>query len=163
MTRVMTDRAAPADAGASAQARAAELHATCLHEYAHLAAARHFGACGFVTVRRAPRVQRDGWAWQGRFQLFGALADDEWRIVAIAGSVAECVSRGIADDAEALAAALREPGALSACDEVLARGFDANDVAYCVALIRNAWNAIDCDARERAAQISLECASPFVR
>jgi hypothetical protein len=127
------------------------LYATCLHEYAHLAVARHFGACGFVTVQRLHAGEA---TWQGRFQLYGALDDDAWRIVALAGTLAERLFEGHPASAALLEAVLRKPGALSYCDAKLAQGFDRGDVTSCLAVLRDAWPAITCDARERVTEIS---------
>jgi hypothetical protein len=139
----------------------ANLHATCVHEYAHLAVARHFGACGFVTVSPARRRHGNEPHWQGRFQLFGQLADDEWRIVALAGSLAECIAGGSKPDPLLLAEALRRAGALSPCDAALAQGFDAQDVERCLAVILAAWREIVRDAAERAGDVARDYARAF--
>lgn len=135
------------------------LYATCLHEYAHRAVACHFGAFGFVTVRRLRAAASGKPGWQGRFQLFGALDDDEWRIVAIAGTLAERLYAGLPADAAVLESALRLPGALSDCDAALAGDFVREDVARCAVVLREQWAAISREAWERLAEISDPAAS----
>jgi len=129
------------------------LRATCVHEFAHLAVARRFGACGFVTVQRLHVAGTPRATWQGRFQLFGELDDDAWRIVAIAGTLAEQLLAGREAEATSLHRLLRMPGALSYCDRALARGFDRDHVASCVDALRDAWRTIIGDASERAEDI----------
>jgi hypothetical protein len=157
-----TRTAAPRIAYASGPWTAANtrsLYTTCLHEFAHLAAARSFGACGFVTVQRLGTGDLQNAKWQGRFQLFGALDDDAWRVVALAGTLAERLFDGHPANLSQLARALRLPGALSYCDAALARGFDRDHVDACIAVVSNAWAAIIDDATERAAEISERLAS----
>ena len=134
---------------------ACDLHATCIHEYAHLAVARHFGAFGFVTVTRVTLAEPRVPAWRGQFQLFGELPDQAWRIVALAGTLAEWHFDGATTDATALDAMLRWPGALSSCDEALARGFDRDDVQDCLAVLAGAWPTILRDAAERVQETML--------
>jgi hypothetical protein len=121
---------------------------TCLHEYAHLVVARHFGAAGFVMID-AGRTSESRYG--GRFQMYGDLADDEWRIVALAGAVAERVDDEPCVAASLLAAALRaEPGLLSGADAQLAAGFVLADVERCLCLVNKLWHEIASEARERA-------------
>ena len=134
-------------------AELAALRATCLHEYAHLAVARHFGACGFVAIRRDASAGLHRASWHGRFQLFGPLQDDEWRIVAIAGTIAERMADGAAEDAALLDASLRCPETLSPCDAALARGHDVDDVRRCIEIVRDAWPDIVRDAMEREEEV----------
>jgi hypothetical protein len=143
----------------SSAVNARALYTTCLHEFAHLAAARSFGACGFVAVQRLGISYPEDTKWQGRFQLFGALDDDAWRVVALAGTLAERLFDGHPANASQLEEALRRPGALSYCDAALARGFDRGDVHACIAVVNDAWAAIIDDANERAAEISDRLAS----
>jgi hypothetical protein len=97
------------------------LRRACLHEYAHLIVARHFGAAGFVTIAGDATSCRYG----GRFQMYGELADDEWRVVALAGVVAERLDEEPTLEACTLAAALRaDADLLSGTDARLAAGFD---------------------------------------
>lgn len=126
------------------------LRATCLHEEAHLAVARHFGACGFITIRR---VTGSTTTWQGRFQLVGDIEDDAWRIVALAGTLAERLDDDRAIDARELASALRRPGALSPCDEALARGFRIDDVRRCLAIVHAMRPMLARDADERVREV----------
>ena len=129
-----------------------ELYATCLHEYAHSIVAQHFGACGFVTIQRL-HVESGSSRWQGRFQLFGELDDDAWRVVALAGTLAERLAEGRAADVARLDGLLHAPGALSSCDASLAQGFDRSHVATCIDVLCNEWTAIGRDAFERAAEV----------
>ena len=127
----------------------ARLHRTCLHEAAHLAVARQFGATGFVRILRVGDAQEP--AWLGRFQLHGELADDEWRIVALAGAVAELVALDGARDAAALRERLeRDATLLTGPDEALAKGYDLEDVARCLALVTRVWRDIEAEASARA-------------
>ena len=128
------------------------LLATCLHEYAHLAVARHFGATGFVRVSRVAAAPP---SWLGRFQLFGELADDEWRVVALAGAVAELLAREAAPDAAHTAARLaRDPALTTGTDGQLARGYDIADVARCLSIVKRAWREIVSEAVERANEVA---------
>ena len=129
----------------------AALHAlwrACLHEYAHLVVARHFGAAGFVAIAGDATACSYG----GRFQMYGELADDEWRIVALAGVVAERLDEEPTVTASVLSAALRaDPDMLRGTDARLAAGFDEADVERCVSLVRVLWRDIAGEANERIA------------
>jgi hypothetical protein len=135
-------------------APASGLRAACVHEYAHLVVARGFGACGFVTVARIAGRTEGGAAWCGRFQLFGELSDDEWRIVALAGAIAERVEARTACDSRSLLESLQRPGALSDSDARLAFGYDASDIERCLRLVTTCWQEIDAQAAERAASVA---------
>jgi hypothetical protein len=130
---------------------AASSHAlgrVCLHEYAHLVVARHFGAAGFVAIVGDSTSCRYG----GRFQMYGELADDEWRIVALAGLVAERLDDEPTLTASVLAAALgADPDLLSGTDAQLAAGFDEVDVERCLSLVTTLWRDITGEANERLA------------
>jgi hypothetical protein len=131
-------------------ADASELRRASIHEYAHLAVARHFGACGFVTVQRIVPRPPQGDRYAGRFQMFGELTDIEWRMVALAGTLAECLDSEPAIDAEAVAARLDDGRlVLSPVDAALARGHGGEELARCLALLKELWPAIDADAIER--------------
>ena len=120
----------------------------CLHEYAHLVVARHFGAAGFVAIGGDATTCRYG----GRFQMFGELADDEWRVVALAGVVAERLDEEPTVTASVLTAALRaDPDLLRGTDVQLAAGFDEADVERCVSLVRMLWRDIAGEANDRLA------------
>src|SRR4051812_19261483 len=111
----------------------AALRRACLHEYAHSTVARHFGAAGFVTIVRG---KADEPAYGGRFQMYGELADHEWRIVALAGAVAESVNDDPEVEALSLVTALRaKSGVLSGVDAQLAADFADDDVAQCLFLV----------------------------
>jgi hypothetical protein len=130
---------------------ARDLRRACIHEYAHLAIARRFGACGFVTI--VPIVPRtpDEERFAGRFQMLGELADDEWRIVALAGTVGECLDGDPCADALEIARRLDDGTlALPDVDAQLARGYTAEDVVRCVALVRAEWSTIRREAEARA-------------
>ena len=134
-------------------ASASTLLATCLHEYAHLAAARHFGATGFVRISRVDAARP---SWFGRFQLFGELAADEWRVVALAGVVAELLAReGSLDAAHTAACLAHDPALLTGADGQLARGYGIEDVARCLAIVKRAWREIASDAIERANEVAV--------
>lgn len=124
-----------------------------MHEYAHLAVARCFGACGFVTVARVAGLNGELGSWHSAFQLFGELTDDEWRVVALAGMIAERFDAGAAFDTRSLLEALQRPGALSDSDASLAFGYDARDIECCVKLLTTSWRAIETDAADRAASV----------
>jgi hypothetical protein len=120
----------------------------CLHEYAHLVVARHFGAAGFVAIVGDPA----SCCYGGRFQMHGELADDEWRIVALAGVVAERLDEEPTVTATVLAAALRaNPRVLGGTDAQLATGCDEADVERCLGLVRKLWRDIAGEANERFA------------
>ena len=140
---------------------AQELRAACTHEYAHLVVARYFGACGFVTVTRITGRETATIGWHGRFQLFGELDDAEWRIVAIAGTIAERIDERAACDADSLLEALQQPGALSDSDARLAYGYGVDDVKRCLRIVRTSWREIETQAAERAASIEANHALPF--
>ena len=102
--------------------------------------ARHFGAAGFVTIARG---HIDASRYGGRFQMYGDLADDEWRIVALAGAVAESIDDDPGVEAASVIAALRaEPTLLSGVDAQLAAGFVDADVERCLRIVRTLWHQI---------------------
>jgi hypothetical protein len=125
------------------------LERVCLHEYAHLAAARAFGACGFVRIVRVASAGACA-RFAGAFQMHGALDEREWRVVALAGTLAEwlLVAPGLGHE-EALAR-LRAQDALSLADAALAAGHDGEDVRRCLALLRGEWSALMQEAAEHA-------------
>jgi len=136
-----------------------QLRTTCVHEYAHLVVARGFGACGFVTIARI--AWHDGAeGWCGCFQLFGELTDEEWRIVALAGTIAEWIDMRVECDAGSLFESLQRPRALSDSDARLARGYDAGDVERCLRLVTMSWREIETQATERAASVEANQAAP---
>ena len=139
---------------ALSQAAMRDLRRACIHEYAHWAVARHFGAAGFVTIvgsRTGPP------SWGGRFQMYGDLADREWRIVALAGTVAECVDEDASVDGLDIIARLRnDPSLLSAIDARLAEGFGDDDVAQCLAIVKAVWHEIAGEAEDRASSVASE-------
>jgi hypothetical protein len=123
---------------------------TCLHEYAHAVVARHFGAAGFVTI---VREYTGAASYGGRFQMYGELDDDEWRIVALAGTVAECVGDDSCVEAASVIAVLRgATSPLSGVDAQLAAGFADAEVERCLAIVRQRWREIASEAAERAAR-----------
>ena len=122
------------------------LRRTCVHEYAHWAVARSLGACGFVTIVRGSANASGAPQFGGRFQLHGELAAEEWRVVALAGAIAECYDDDRAISADAIVAGLRCGSiALSGTDATLAAGYDERDVAQCLALVKSAWHEILAD------------------
>jgi len=109
-----------------------------IHEFAHSIVARKLGAAGFVRFFADASAQ---------FQLYGDLADDEWRIVALAGTIAECVD----DDRELSPVQMSErlrtqAVTLSDTDARLAAGFDMHDIERCLELVRAAWHEIEAEA-----------------
>ena len=138
-----------------------ELRAACVHEYAHLVVAQALGARGFVTVARVACPEPGASVWHGRFQLFGELTEEEWRIVALAGTIAERIDAGVPCDTPSLLDALRRPGTLSDSDTRLACGYDAADVARCLRLVTLCWREIQAEAAERAACIEADYAARF--
>ena len=131
-----------------------ELRRTCIHEYAHWAVAKHLGAAGFVTIVRS-RAGPPGWG--GRFQMYGDLADDDWRIVALAGVVAECIEDNPAIEAAAIVDGLKQdPTMLSAIDAQLAADFGDDDVARCLRIVRAVWHELAKEADDRAASVASE-------
>ena len=127
----------------------ARFHRTCLHEAAHLAVARQFGATGFVRILRGGDAQEP--MWVGRFQLHGELAHDEGRISALAGAIAELVALDGARDAAALRERLeRDATLLTGADEALAKGYDLEDIASCLELVTRVWRDIEAEASEHA-------------
>lgn len=139
---------------ADSDAAMRDLRRTCIHEYAHWAVARHFGAAGFVTIVRS-RAGPPGWG--GRFQMYGDLADEEWRIVALAGIVAEWVD----DDPGITAAEIidrlrKDPAQLSAVDAQLAVGFGDDDIERCLRIVRALWHEVAAEAGDRATSVALE-------
>jgi hypothetical protein len=136
----------------------AMLRETCIHEYAHLVAARSLGACGYVRIARVrspPAPDR----WHGECHLYGDLGDADRRLVALAGSVAERVARDGCRDVAALLAWLSEPLRLSRADAIVAQGFDAEDVRRCLAIVVAGWRDIETEADERVAALSSTAAT----
>jgi hypothetical protein len=136
----------PVDASAAASAQA-----VCLHEYAHLAVARHFGAAGFVAVARVAGALPPCHA--GAFRLFGDLADDEWRVVALAGAVGECLAEEPLAGVDDIARRLEAGTALAGVDRELADGYTRDDVAACVAILRTEWSSVCADAAAHAQRL----------
>ena len=136
------------------EATARALWRASLHEYAHLVVARHFGAAGFVTIAREGASEP---RFGGRFQMYGELADDEWRIVALAGTVAERVDEEPRIETALLADALRAgPDRLSSVDAQLAADFVETDVEQCLRLVKTLWREIASEAEERVASESAD-------
>jgi len=133
-----------ADAPPSPAAR--NLRRACVHEYAHWAVARSLGASGFVTIVREP-ADADGSAqFGGRFQMHGELDDGDWRVVALAGTVAECYDDDKTISATTIAAAIACGDIeFTGTDAKLATGYDDDDVARCLALVKRAWPEIIAD------------------
>ena len=128
--------------------RRASLRRTCLHEYAHLAVARHFGACGFVTIHAVAGAA----AYAGRFQMHGELGDAEWRVVALAGALAECLDADAAIGADAAHRRIAaDPQFLRGVDADLAQGFGIDEVRCCLEILRSCWTSIESDAIARGA------------
>ncbi len=93
--------------------------------------------------------------------MYGELADDERRIVALAGAIAERIDKEPAIAASMLVAALRfGPDPLGVADAELAAGFDESDVEACLAMVRKLWREIASEAEERFA-IEVERAVPY--
>jgi hypothetical protein len=139
----------------------AALARVCLHEHAHLVAARALGAYGFVRIVRVAGGD-DGWA--GAFQMHGTLDDRGWRIVALAGTLAEWLDEAPGLGVDEAHARLRADRALSRDDALLAAGYDAADVAGCLAVLRAHWREIVDEAEDRAAETSRgrACARPLM-
>jgi hypothetical protein len=130
------------------------LRRACLHEHAHLAVARALGASGFVSIRCAGRGADGALRFGGRFQMYGELGDDDWRIVALAGAIAECLDTDPTLSAGRIAERLRTGAdALSGRDAELAAGYGDHDVERCLDLVRAMWREIEMDANERSAAI----------
>jgi hypothetical protein len=132
----------------------ASLEQVCLHEYAHWCIARALGACGFVRLRRivAPDGAQAGYA--GSFEMHGELGEREWRVVALAGTIAEWIHDTPAIAVDDVLVRLAAGGALSPQDAGLARGYDRGDVERCTALLREHWLALLGDVAERVAEIA---------
>jgi hypothetical protein len=130
------------------------LRRACLHEHAHLAVARALGASGFVTIACTGRGADGALRYGGRFQMFGELVEGDWRIVALAGAIAECLDGDPSINARAVARRLRlDADALSGRDAELAAGYRQDDVARCLEIVRAAWREIESAACERIAVI----------
>jgi hypothetical protein len=118
----------------------------CLHEYAHLVVARALGACGYVRIRLGP----NGFAGAFHMHDHASLDERAWRVVALAGTLAEWLDDAprldVADACERLA----RPMALSHEDATLGAGHDAHDVRRCLHLLREHWNGLLLEAEERA-------------
>jgi len=124
-----------------------DLRRACVHEFAHWAVARNLGAAGFVTIVARPADMPDAMHFGGRFQLYGELAADEWRIVALAGTVAECFDDDREISASTIVAGLhRGVIALSGSDAQLASGFDEHVVQQCLSAVKGAWHEIEAEA-----------------
>ena len=131
-----------------------DLRRACIHECAHWAVAKHLGAAGFVTIVRS-RAGPPGWG--GRFQMYGDLADDDWRVVALAGVIAECVDDEPGDRGGGNHRSPgKDPPMLSAIDAQLAAGFGDEDVARCLRIVRAVWHELAKEADDRAASVMSE-------
>jgi len=130
----------------------ASAQAVCLHEYAHLAVAKHFGGAGFVTVARVADASPPCHA--GAFRLFGDLADHEWRIVALAGAIAECLAEDPLAGVDRIAHRLDAASRLTGVDRQLAAGYTRDDVTACVAILRAEWSSLCADAAAHARRLA---------
>jgi hypothetical protein len=130
----------------------ASLERVCLHEYAHWALARALGACGFVRVRRFA-LDIVPARYVGSFEMHGELGEREWRVVALAGTMAEWMHDAPAIGVDDVMVRLAAGGVLSRQDARLAQGYDRTDVEDCIALLREQWTGLLRDASERVAEI----------
>jgi len=130
------------------------LRAACIHEFAHLGIARCFGAAGFVSIASARSRDAQHAGWHACFQLHGTLSEDEWRIVALAGVIAERIDAGDPCMLDEVVAHVGTPGVLSHTDAALSRGYDASHVASCLSLLRAGWRDIEADAQARANSVA---------
>lgn len=134
----------------------ASLGCVCLHEHAHQAVARAFGACGFVRIRSMYREDGPP-CYAGAFQMHGELDERAWCVVALAGSIAEWIAECPSIDVDAIVARLAcSPSPLSAVDADLAAGYREDDVLACVELLRTGWGALLRDAIEQAETTAAE-------
>ena len=131
----------------------ASLERVCLHEYAHWCVARALGACGFVRVTRLTARNETPTRYAGAFEMHGELGEREWRVVALAGTIAEWIHGAPAIAVDDVMLRLAAGGALSPQDADLARGYDRDDVERCMALLREHWVALLGDAAGRVAEI----------
>lgn len=138
----------------------ASLERVCLHESAHCVVARALGASGFVRIARVVDGGAGEPRYAGAFQMHGDLGERDWRVVALAGTIAEWIHADAALDARAITRRLRSPQALSPVDARLAGGFDAADVERCLALLRVHWPVVAAEARERAQGIAADRPAP---
>jgi hypothetical protein len=133
---------------------AADLARTCIHEHGHLVVAQSLGAAGFVRLMRiAAATPGEAAGYAGSFQLYGDLDEREWRVVALAGTLAEWIAEGVDSDAILLDRLRDRPDALPATDARLASGYDEEDVRDCAALLRRRWSDLADDARARLAAL----------
>lgn len=139
---------------------AAALAQVCLHEYAHLVVARALGACGFVRIARATVADGSVQA-AGAFHLHGDLDDREWRIVALAGTLAEWLAEAGALHADDACRRLAAGGVLSPSDAALAAGHDDDDVRRCLALLGEHWPQVVREAHERHREIDPRAAAGY--
>ena len=139
---------------ADSDAAMRDLRRACIHECAHWAVAKHFGAAGFVTIVRSRAGPP---SWGGRFQMYGDLADEDWRVVALAGVIAEWVDDDPGVEAATIIDRLRkDPPMLSAIDAQLAAGFGDEDVARCLRIVRAVWHDVAKEADDRVASVMSE-------
>ncbi len=132
----------------------ADLARTCIHEHGHLVVAQSLGAAGFVRLMRiATAGQGEAAGYAGSFQLFGDLDEREWRVVALAGTLAEWIAEGVDSDAILLDRLRDRPGALPETDARLAFGYDEHDVRDCAALLRRRWSELADDTLARIAAL----------
>jgi hypothetical protein len=132
----------------------------CLHEYAHLAAARAFGACGFVRIRRIAVPAGEPAQYSGSFQMHGELGEWQWRVVALAGTLAEWMHDGAGLAVADVVARLAAGSALSPQDARLGDGYDDDDVRCCLELLDAQWDWLCREASQRAAEIETQSTKP---
>ena len=97
--------------------------------------------------------QGEAMGYAGSFQLFGDLDEREWRVVALAGTLAEWIAEGVDSDARLLDRLREQPDALPATDARLAAGYDERDVRDCAARLRRRWSELADDALVRIAAL----------
>ena len=151
----MTTRSLTSTALLPASAPPASLERTCVHEHGHLVVARALGASGFVRlVRIVAGGNREVVGYAGSFQLFGELDEREWRIVALAGTLAEWIAEVPDFDESLLLDRLHgTPDPLPATDARLAAGYDDEDVRRCMSLLKRHWGEVCAEALDRATSL----------
>jgi hypothetical protein len=136
-------------------AKAADLRSACIHEFAHEAVARHFGAWGRVTIR--PNTGADWWQnklYAGTFDLArGILNEHQQCLVGLAGAIAEHIDRYPDISCDDIVGSFNDDKILlSETDRQFTARYSSDDVRKCFTLVKSLWAEI-----ERNADFEIRC------
>lgn len=127
--------------------KAIELWKACIHECAHAAIARRFGASAEVKIRANADTSMQENLYIGRCKIVPELPKEQTRLVALAGVIAEQFGKNHDVTGDFIAKWIElENITLSARDAAGASGDTRRDLDECVSLVRQLWTDIEREA-----------------